>query len=219
MKNYTIFLIFLFSLVISLQSCYEDKGNYTYDWVEEVIITNLKDTVIGWGDTLSVKPSIKKTVFSQISDTTEINPEDYEYVWYTYDNNNNKKVTLSNKQYLNDTIYLPVRNTDYLVNYEVTEKATGVTWNGVFKLRVINLFQNGFLFLTEDEDKNVELEIYGKDAEGVEHLRKRILYTAGFPFRSGGANCVFYFSNIRNLSRIWIATGEGTGWLSGTDFT
>lgn len=44
-----------------LNSCYEDKGHYKYDWVQEIDLTDvLKDTTVGRGNVLHIEVDLKK---------------------------------------------------------------------------------------------------------------------------------------------------------------
>lgn len=196
-------------------SCYDDQGNYDYDYVQRVVLgEELKDTVVTRGKVLTLKPNIAKITTRGGNDTTAIDPDQYHYVWYTYNEATGKRDTLGNRYFLDDTIYLPVSD-KYRVTFGITEKASGVSWYSQFGLRVIGAYKNGFLFLTEDSAGEVELEMYGDDAEGGVIRETGMLQRSGFPYRKGGANAVSYVAWDRmNIKQIWVATGEATGWLT-----
>ena len=55
----------LISLLLAgvLNSCYEDKGNYSYNWVQDIDLTEvLKDTTVGRGHVLYLEVDLKKQV-------------------------------------------------------------------------------------------------------------------------------------------------------------
>lgn len=52
----------LISLLLAgvLNSCYEDKGNYSYNWVQDIDLTEvLKDTTVGRGHVLYLEVDLK----------------------------------------------------------------------------------------------------------------------------------------------------------------
>ena len=74
----------LISLLLAgvLNSCYEDKGNYKYDWVQEIDLTDvLKDTTVGRGNVLYLKVDLKKQILGSEDAMEAANPEDYIFEW------------------------------------------------------------------------------------------------------------------------------------------
>ena len=50
-----------------LNSCYEDKGHYKYDWVQEIDLTDvLKDTTVGRGNVLHIPKMRRKLLIRMI---------------------------------------------------------------------------------------------------------------------------------------------------------
>ena len=144
--NKYIYLALSWVMIGLLSSCYDDKGNYDYDYIQSVILREeLKDTVVTRGKVLTLKPEIAKIVTHGENDTTGVNIDDYDYVWYTYNEVTGKRDTLGNRSYLEDTIYLPISD-KYRVTFSITEKASGVAWLNQFGLKVIGAYKNGFLF-------------------------------------------------------------------------
>lgn len=206
--------IFCLLLVSICFSCYEDKGNYDYDWVKDVALTTqLQDTTVQQGTVLHITPGPVKMM---VEGKVDIHPEDYTFCWEAVWGNNKKEV-LSTVRDLNDTIWLPIGQT-YQINYTVTEKATGVSWMNRFNLRVVQRFTEGLLLMTENADKQVELEIYASDTKGEKVHVTGLMERSGFLYRGGGAN--FVSSTKCNVYRyLWVSTGEGTGWLKLPDFS
>lgn len=197
-----------------LTSCFEDKGNYDYDWVQSVALrTELKDTTIQRGTVLKIVPELTKLVGTELVD---LNPDDYTYCWEAVWDNN-QRLVLSTECDLNDTIWLTIGKT-YQINYTVTEKTSEVSWLNRFNMRIVQRYTNGLLFMTEDADKNVELEIYASDTKGDKVHESGVLARSGFPYRKGGANFVAS-TRVNKNKYLWVATGEGTGWLQLPDFS
>ena len=144
-----------------LNSCYEDKGHYKYDWVQEIDLTDvLKDTTVGRGNVLHIEVDLKKRLLDSENETEVANPDDYTFEWKALTGEEN--VILGTDKDLTDTIWLASGNS-YQVNYTVTEKKTGVSWISDFKLNVVEGVKGGFIFMTEDTDRKVDIEIYADD--------------------------------------------------------
>lgn len=195
-------------------SCYEDKGNYDYNWLNAVKLrAGIRDTItVQQGKLLKITPEPVVTVNG---DTIDINPDDYTFTWEAvveYD----KRELLSTERDFNEVILLPIGK-HYQVNYTVTEKASGVSWMDRFYLYVVQQYTDGLIFMTEDDNKQVELEIYANDTEGNKVHETGILARSGFPYRGGGAQ--FISSTRVRERRLFLSTGEGTGWLSLPDFS
>ena len=61
---------------ITIYSCYDDKGNYDYHEISEIMVDSIRESyeVIAYRDTLIIKPEITTT-----------NPADeFEYLWTVY---------------------------------------------------------------------------------------------------------------------------------------
>lgn len=195
-------------------SCYEDKGNYDYDRVNEVsLAAKLTDTTVQQGTVLRLTP---EPVNMQPEGTVEIDTAEYTFCWEAVVDYNKKEV-LSTQRNLNDTIWLPIGKS-YQINYVVTEKASGVSWRERFYLKVVQRLTEGLLLMTEDEEKNVGLEIYASDTKGEKVHETGILERSAFPYRSGGARFVAS-TKAGSYKYLWVATGEGTGWLELPDFS
>ena len=203
--------------VIGMFACYDDKGNYDYTWVQNIDLSDvLRDTTIRRGEVLELNIDLEKFVDNSATATEGASPEDYTYSWVvanggTYD-------TLSTSQNLSDTIWLAISSQPYQINYSVTEKASGVTWSTFFKLTVVDRLTGGYIFMTEDAERNVEIELYADDTEGNKVHETGVLARSGFPYTHGGANAIYYAALSNEEPRLWVATGESTGWLDFPNF-
>lgn len=201
-----------------LISCYDDQGNYNYNWVQDVFLKDeLRDTMIERGTLLTLTPELYRTLEYGSEQLEPVDPDDYTYSWAT-----GTGAVFSNNKDLNDTIWWATGSSAQ-VTYKITEKKSGVSWLYKFNLKVIQQLDKGLLFMTEDDNKQVELEIYASDAKGNKVHQTGILARSGFLYSGGGANCVANIeSGYSSLSRnkyLLVSTGEGTGWLKLPDFT
>lgn len=222
MKKYNI--LAMIGLLFSgfMLSCYDDKGNYDYHWVDNVNFETIRDTSIDRGAVLRIEPDLS---VGRDDLYREENPDDYTYSWVAEKLNRGNstdtiKYLLSTKHSLDDTIWLEVRSEPYQVTYTVKDKKnSNLRWTTKFNLKVNRRISEGFLFLTEDKDKKVELDIYARRSDGTTFLEKGVLGRSGFPYAGGGANCVLYLNDSKEAyKKLWIATGEATGWLDIINF-
>lgn len=204
-------------VMVATTACYDDKGNYDYNWVQDVFLKEeLQDTTVERGTVLVLRPELYKTLEHGSSLSEPVNPDDYTYSWSV----GTGTTKLSENKDLNDTIWLAT-GTSHQITYKITEKKTNVSWLYKFNLRVIQQLNSGYLFLTGDDQGRVEAEIYATDARGKKVHQSGILERSGFPYRGGGANCVasLAIGNAVLNKYLMVSTGEGSGWLTLPDFT
>ncbi len=227
MKRYTILGIWFLFLAGTLFSCYDDKGNYDYDWVPEVVLeagnSGLGDLVVKRGQRLTIKPNLKLLTGAEGTekDTAEFRPEDYTYRWVAYQRVLAAgSVELATTQNLDTIIDLPLLTEPYRIQYTVRGKETGVDYSFSFNLRVETRYENAWLFLTENNEGIADLTLYGKEVGNTSEnpwvYEHHVLERSGFPYRGGGAKFVYY-NSFNNKNYLMVGTGEGSGWLGKND--
>lgn len=227
MKRYTILGIWFLFFTGMLFSCYDDKGNYDYDWAPEVVLeagnSGLGDRVVKRGQRLIITPHLKLLLGAEGTgrDTVEFRPEDYTYQWVAYQRVLSAgSVELATTQNLDTIIDLPLLTEPYRIQYTVRGKETGVNYSFSFNLRVETRYENAWLFLTENNEGIADLTLYGKElgntSENPWVYEHQVLKRSGFPYRGGGAKFVYYNSFNRH-NYLMVGTGEGSGWLGKND--
>lgn len=218
MNRYKWIGILLFAMAGLCFSCYEDKGNYDYNWIQDVVLTTeFNDTTVQRGTLFFFNPGPAKSTSAGMA---EVNPDDYTFSWVAVWGNN-KSLVLSTNRDLNDTIWLPIGDT-YLISYTVTEKASGVSWMKRFNMKVVQNYTDGLLMMTEDDNRQTELEIYASSTKGERIHETGVMARSGFLYRGGGANFVASTSCGSGggvYKYLWMSTGEGMGWLKLPDFS
>lgn len=221
MKKYIHWL--LVSLLMGiLYSCFEDKGNYDYSYAPEVIMKKdhgLRDTVIKRGQRLTIIPDLQMllTKEGEHKDTVDFDDERFKYEWRVYGHTiNDYDSLLSTARNLDTIIDLPLTTSaPYRIIYSVIDKKTEVSWNFKFNLSVQNRYENAWLFLVENDDRTVDLTLYGKELGNISEnpwvWEEGVLSRSGFPYLGGGAKFVYYKSNT---SSIYVGTGEAAGWIT-----
>ncbi|MCM1032081.1 MAG: PKD-like family lipoprotein [Oscillibacter sp.] len=217
MKRYKGLSAILLGMSLLFSACYDDEGNYDYDWVQDVFLKNdLRDTTIERGTLFTLRPELLRRSEHGSDRSEPVNPDDYTYAWTT----GTSSSAFSKNKDLNDTIWFAT-GASHQVTYKITEKKSGVSWLYKFNLKVIQHLDKGYLFMTEDEQKRVELELYALNAQGNKVHQTGVLARSGFPYGGGGAHCVANIAvgNAVKNKYLLVATGEGTGWLNLPDFT
>lgn len=168
MKRIHIFWFLSFLLTGMLYSCFEDKGNYDYNYAPEVIVQGnegqLRDTIIKRGQRLTIIPDLQMLITNdgEHKDTITFDGERFEYLWRVYGRlTTDYSGILATSRNLDTIIDLPLSNNPYQVIYSVTDKETNVAWNFKFNLRVENRYENAWLFLVEDDNQMVDLTQIG----------------------------------------------------------
>lgn len=124
-----------------LGSCYDDKGNYDYKTMNDIVITlDMEDTRFVLGDTLKIKPVL---LFSLEKENSEL-----AYKW-TFDGQD-----ISHERDLNWIADI-IGTTKYL-QLEVFDKSTGVTYYGSNTITVGSPYvDEGWLVLSEKDNNSV----------------------------------------------------------------
>lgn len=140
MKKY---IYIILSLLLTLASCYEDKGNYEYSDIKELTIDfpNYK-SVINFGDTLRIKPTFSFDI-----------PEDAPYMTYRWSISGETKEGWDkrNLEWIADTVMI---YSDF--SFEATDNRTGLVFSNSRRLAVNSLFDtDGWVILSEVDGNSV----------------------------------------------------------------
>ncbi|KAA6340291.1 hypothetical protein EZS27_011841 [termite gut metagenome] len=124
MNKYSIFKsVFLVGNVFLCQSCYEDKGNYDYRDIDEIVFEAFQETyAVHVGDPVTIVPKFA-TPLPADADYS------YEWVWMDamyQDVYYNKYVWSDLKEWVDFSIGLP--GGTYQFYYKVKDNKTGVEW-------------------------------------------------------------------------------------------
>nr|WP_162988712.1 PKD-like family lipoprotein [Pedobacter schmidteae] len=156
-KNKILMVSGLFFLVaLTLSSCRKDLGNYNYHDINNAAITNIDESYTSLtGQALVIKPTLKFTK-DESNDTTK-----YRYQWFVLADSSGYVVKKNIGKY-RDLIWqvsLPSLNRKYQAFYQVTEKSTGLSWRKSFDLWVNTNISDGWLVLSEVNEKS-RLDFY-----------------------------------------------------------
>lgn len=206
--------------VISLCSCYDDQGNYDYDWITTADVTDFaKSYTYEVGQAFVLRPNIKFSSQSGTQFSTGLEDsfsnDAYAYYWIA------KRYDKAAGRILSDTIGRE-RNLNYIVDlapeayfveYQICNTTTGVSWLSHFALNVTLSAPEGWLFL-EDKDGVAELSIYARTGDEKMRLVKDVLSASGIPAtKLTGPRQVFATYQNKVGNGVWILTDHFTGYL------
>ena len=141
-----------------LTACFNDKGNYDYDEINEVTIGQKGfdgDTVYQLRsdvDELKITPDLSYLFGKESSGN-------YSYEWVAVSTNKRvgERTQLGTERNLNYKVKLKADN--YNLFYKVTDEATGIVYSRQATLNVNNLYTQGWILTGEDNDGNMVVDM------------------------------------------------------------
>jgi hypothetical protein len=158
----------------SVSSCYEDKGNYDYDEIEQIEIT-FPDNVTALANTeyLNFCPTVVSSLYGEIKPDND----NYEYsckIFYYHEDENGddqKWLEIDEEKTQEVNFFASIPADTYKVWYAVTNKNTGVTTNVQGSLKVISTTTEGWMVLSNHgTDKKVQLDMIFEDSNGKDRV-------------------------------------------------
>ena len=209
-------LLFLTGVLICLAvACYDDKGSYDYEDVNEIGVDSLgrSHSVIFKKDTLEITP---KLTFTQDSLTLDR----YEYEW---------KAVPSTGSELTSEIISTERNLKYFVELEpgtytlylkVRDKQTGLLWMNYTTLAVRTEVGLGWLLVGEDVDGFVNVDMIAMPSDTI--VISNLLSNNGLPRLKGARGIMYtgspYMPSLRPYEKLWIATDDRSYYVNTSTF-
>ena len=142
--KHSIYFLLLFTSLFA--ACKKDLGNYDYQDINSVEITNIPPSLESYrGDSIKVNPQLS---FS-MDNTGDVSL--YTYQWFVIDDSNLPvtKTVIGEEKNLSWQVNLPSVNAAYKIYFRVTEKSTGQIWESKFPLKVVTDIADGWLVLNE----------------------------------------------------------------------
>lgn len=131
------FLASIIAGMLFLSACYDDKGNYDYQQLNEISISNIEQSYekIALADSLIVQPEVTATIAA-----------DYDYMWYVI-NPDQSYDTLSFTRNLAVPVELSPES--YTLVFRLTDRHTGIATYFKSDLKVVTEYSNGWFVLRE----------------------------------------------------------------------
>ncbi|MGL5682249.1 MAG: PKD-like family lipoprotein [Marinifilaceae bacterium] len=208
-------------LVCTLYSCYEDQGNYNYNWISSVVSSNIDQKYIfTYGDTMRITPNLSYITNSTgemaLVDSVDTQNNVYEYSWVAkrYDRDLEMIVidTLSLKKDLEYVVALAPET--YFMEYAVRNVTQDLSWITKFSLTVTLSAPEGWLIL-EDNGGYADLSIYARQGFTAKmKMVTNVLAESGIPQSAlKGPRSVFSTYQTQVGKGVWLMTDNFTGYL------
>lgn len=208
-------------VVCTLAGCYDDKGDYDYDWVTVAAVGGFEDSyTYKVGDAIVLRPTVvfRKTEGAEILSEVEdkFSEDEYSYFWIAQRYDEQRGIILSDTigRERNLDYIVDLTPNDYTVIYQICNRTAEVKWLSHFGLRVTVSAPEGWLLL-EDKQGMAELSIYARMGDGSMRMVRNVLAASGIPAASlAGPRQVFatYQTSVGN--GVWILTDRFTGYLN-----
>jgi len=195
--NFLKYIIGLSSLGIVL-SCAKDLGNYDYQDINEITITDIDNNYsrLTTIDTLKINPKIELT--ENITD-----PNRLEYIW-VIKQGNNVIDTAGKEKDLKYHIKLPPNN--YVIQLRIQDRTTKVTWTKKANLAIGTQYSKGLYLIGENADGNAELDLISMVRDTF--VVHNILQENGLPTLKGPFLAQHTGGNEATI-KMWISTNTG----------
>lgn len=189
-----------------LTACFNDKGNYKYNDLNDVSIGEKGfdgDTVYHLRadiDVLQITPDISYLLGSNQEDA-------YSYEWIAVSTNKNigQRTVLGKERNLNCLIKLKADN--YNLFYKVTDLSTGIVYSRQATLEVNNLYTQGWILTGKDKENNMIVDMLSISRDTL-HLTD-ILAGSGLSLKSP---IMTWADNSPEIyeNQIYVCTENGT---------
>lgn len=183
-----IFRTVIFSVLVAISSCAEDKGNYNYHNVNDIEITGIpSDTSVVNLEVLGITPVFTHSLSG--------NEEDLEYSWTV------RGVEIATTRNLNFEIPTSYSAGRLDCLYTVTDTKTGMKFYRSFYVNVVSPFNWGYYLLCEKSDKTTVLSYFSTKEGNTEFLHPEGVGDYNFGTEPVGLSASF--GNISSLGNYY----------------
>lgn len=197
MKNIFIKYYLLFTTALLSVGCFSDKGNYDYQDINEVEISNIKEgyTVFKGSDILHIDPILDGTIFLK-------NHENYSFSWTIGEK------TLSTERVLDFEVDLDQGT--YFLYFKVMDNSSGVEWKKYTRIDVLFPITRGFILACEDEEGYLQMDMVAMPKNKDTVIFKDMLKGSDLP-KMRGARKIVHSGGLFNTDfvRLWVLGGDG----------
>lgn len=206
-------ILAIFILSLLLQSCFVDKGNYSYKEINEVTIEGVEEFYrVEYPDgTLEISPIITSTESSANNDR-------YTYEWKAVGSVGNPVVEVLSTE-LSVSGNIPLLPGTYTLYFKVTDKETGLVWKTSTSLNVATGTSRGFLLAGNDPQGYFRLDMVRMPASGDTIVSHDLLRNANIPPFKDATGVMFTggMANMNN-SRFWVMGKNHSYYINRTTF-
>lgn len=205
--------ITLLILAVSLSSCFDDLGNYSYKAINEVEISGLNSSYrIEYPDgLLKIEPEVESSL-------PNISSDRYTYEWKAVEAfPKTGSYIIGTEKNLNTEPGLLPGN--YTLYYKIMDKETNIIWSNYTSLNVATSTARGFLLIGNDKDGNMQLDMIRMPVGQDTTVAVDLLRNANLPPQKGATNVMFtgVMANMDN-SKLWVMSKEGSNYVNRATF-
>jgi len=201
-------------------SCYEDKGNYEYSAKEEIKGVGFpeKINVVQKSDYIELSPSFTSSLEGDINE----NPN-YEFgclLWKsggTFSDTKTRQKDIDSLRNKDIRYFANLDEGDYVIQYTVTNKLTGVTTNFKVPVKVTSATYEGWMVMCDDKEGYARLDLISKLSDTRTQVVTDLL-GAKAPKLKGGRSMYMNAApfNYYGYNGLWYCTDEGSYSLNET---
>jgi hypothetical protein len=199
-------------MVALLWSCSEDKGNYDYRDINEIVIEGIQETynVIYKRDTLRISPQLTFSMDDGRADR-------YQYEWEMQGQTNGVKTIVGTDRDLE--YFVESAEGAYTLWFRATDTETDVCWITKAEVNIRTLFGLGMMVIGEDEDGYADIDMVSVAADTV--VLRNLMKNNGLPPMRGPKLIRYtgkaYYSEALAVE-LWITTDDGSFYLDTKTF-
>lgn len=194
----------IFSLLVFFASCYKDKGNYSYREINQISVSSDSSTItIMQQDTLRINIALSQTLPNEAGLS-------YQWVFYPSSTPLTRRILDSTQ---NLKALISEAPGSYYLDYFVSDKNTGVSFQKKFTVNVVSAFGEGWLVL-EESNGATDLDLIAPGGSIFKNIYSAA--NAGQKFPSGTFNVSII--NTRNDQEIYILSPHDMVQVNYIDF-
>lgn len=208
--------IILAFMCLALQSCFDDKGNYTYSGVNEITIEGILPEYGRLGNVDSLK--ITPVVTSSLEGVIDGNNPNYIFTYEAAVKSSSTQTSSSHQRFLLDSafhkdlaIFSSIQPQKYVCWFGVEDKRTGIKTRKQFELNISSATSEGWMVLCNDLGTGrVRMDMLTVISEDRIVKATNLLATLGLPSVSGAYSLGWDpNSNIGAVDDIYVFTSGG----------
>jgi len=187
--------------ILLMHSCAKDLGNYSYQNINELEISNWQENYAALLDidTLHINPIITST--TGLNDTTN-----YEFRWVIKEGSF-KQDTIGKTANLNFPVNIPTGN--YLLQYRIRDKNSNLTFSKTANLNIATPYTRGILISGVDTEGNAEAAILSMVNDTI--YIKDLLKNSGIDKTLIGPKHFFYGAGMYDVHKqMWFTSETGS---------
>jgi len=199
--------------LLLLQACYKDLGNYNYNPIDEVTITNISDKYEIKDGFITIQPVLTSTFLEGV--VTPEHEDNYTYKWFVQ--RGSQVDTIAHSRSLNEHA-LGLAIGLYDACYRVTNKSTSVYFDKTFQISITTENTRGFLVLNEIAgEARVDMISY---FDNLYHVIPEIFGDIGMPAIVNPFKIVYVQAEHTALTNYGLGTpGRKATYLLGSSLT